>query len=233
MKKLLLISTIVLIAITVSACSKPKSPNNLITNTNSSNNIKILNNTKKVDNTKSNNKTMNTEIKILDNQENLLKEYSRAIIKTSLGNITVKFYSDDSPITVNNFLNLAKEGFYNNTKFHRVIKGFMIQGGDPNSKEGDASTWGMGGAAYKFADEFNQHKLVEGSLAMANSGPNTNSSQFFIVTASSTPWLDGHHTNFGKVVDGLDVVHKIENVKTAGPDRPIKPVTVKEVELLK
>ena len=152
-----------------------------------------------------------------DNQqqlEDLTKEYSQAIFKTSLGNITVKFYSEDSPITVNNFLNLAKKGFYNNTKFHRVIKDFMIQGGDPLSKEDSiASRWGTGGPGYKFEDEFNNHKLIRGSLAMANSGPNTNGSQFFIVTADATPWLDKKHTNFGEVVDGIDIVEKIEESK--------------------
>lgn len=184
--------------------------------------------------TTSNNKTMTTSPV---EQNDLVKQYSQAILKTSLGNITVKFYAAESPVTVNNFLKLAQSGFYNGTKFHRVIKDFMIQGGDPLSKESNTSVWGTGGPGYKFADEFNDHKLVAGSLAMANSGPDTNGSQFFIVTADATPWLDGHHTNFGEVVSGLDVVRKIEAVETVNPeirdDRPVKDVVINSVELLK
>jgi len=156
----------------------------------------------------------------------------QATIKTNLGDITVEFYGDDSPRTVANFVKLASEGFYDNTKFHRVIKDFMIQGGDPLSKDDSKKPmWGTGGPGYKFADEFNQHKLVKGSLAMANSGPDTNGSQFFIVTADSTPWLDGHHTNFGQVIKGLDVVEKIGNVVTDSSDRPLEAVVIKNIEL--
>lgn len=166
--------------------------------------------------------------------ENLAAEFNRAIIKTSLGDITVKFYPQESPITVNNFLNLAKNGFYNGTKFHRVIKDFMIQGGDPLSKDdNNADRWGTGGPGYQFQDEFNQHKLVKGSLAMANSGPNTNGSQFFIVTAESTPWLDGKHTNFGYVTAGLDIVEKIGKVEVGENDRPVEDVVINSVELVK
>ena len=114
--------------------------------------------------------------------EDLLSQYNGAVIKTNFGDITVKFYNDEAPLAVNNFLNLSKKGFYNGTKFHRVIADFMIQGGDPNSKDNDWTNDGMGGPSYKFQDEINTHKLVRGSLAMANSGPNTNGSQFFIVT---------------------------------------------------
>lgn len=169
-------------------------------------------------------------------QENLVGQYSQALIKTSLGDIKVKFYGSDSPVTVNNFLNLAKTDFYNNTKFHRVIKGFMIQGGDPLSKGSDTSRYGTGGPGYTFKDEFNSHKLVVGSLAMANSGADTNGSQFFIVTAEATPWLDGHHTNFGEVISGLDIVKKIEAVETIQPgvsDRPTTDIVINSVELLK
>lgn len=162
----------------------------------------------------------------------LVKKYQFAEINTTLGKIKVKFYSADSPITVNNFLKLASENFYDGTKFHRVIKDFMIQGGDPNSKTGNGSNWGMGGPGYKFADEFNTHKLMRGSLAMANSGPNTNGSQFFIVTADATPWLDGKHTNFGEVVDGMDVVAKIEAAKTGAGDRPVENIEIKGITLL-
>jgi len=175
----------------------------------------------------------NTSMKTLEGQEDLFAQYSQALIKTNYGNITVKFYGADSPKTVNNFLNLAQKDFYNGTKFHRVIKDFMIQGGDPSSKGTDASLWGTGGPGYKFDDEFNAHKLVAGSLAMANAGPGTNGSQFFIVTAAATPWLDGHHTNFGEVVAGLDVVKKIGATETGDADRPVKDVIVNSIELLK
>jgi len=163
--------------------------------------------------------------------EELVSKYKNATIKTSFGNIKVRFYGSDSPITVANFINLSIKGFYNGTKFHRVIKDFMIQGGDPNSKSGDPSTWGTGGPGYSFKDEINSHKLVKGSLAMANSGANTNGSQFFIVTAVSTPWLDGKHTNFGEVVSGLDVVEKIGNVATGMNDRPTENVIVESIEV--
>ncbi len=163
--------------------------------------------------------------------ENLSEQYDGAIIKTNFGDIAVKFYAQESPITVNNFLNLAKEGFYNGTKFHRVIKDFMIQGGDPNSKDDDWSNDGQGGPSYRFQDEFNQHKLVKGSLAMANSGPNTNGSQFFIVTVEATPWLDGKHTNFGYVTGGIDVVEKIEKVNINENAHPTEDVIVNSIEL--
>ncbi len=164
----------------------------------------------------------------------LLKEYKYAIIKTNLGCIKIKFYTKDAPITVRNFLTLAKQGFYNGTKFHRVIKNFMIQGGDPLSKDNSKKRlWGTGGPGYKFRDEINSHKLVRGSVAMANSGPNTNGSQFFIVTAKATPWLDGKYTNFGEVVEGMDVVDTIQNVKTEGPDRPVNDIVIDEIELVK
>ena len=165
--------------------------------------------------------------------ENLAAEYDSAIIKTNFGDITVKFYAQESPITVNNFLNLAKAGFYNGTKFHRVIKDFMIQGGDPLSKDDDPSNDGTGGPGYQFQDEINQHKLVKGSLAMANSGPNTNGSQFFIVTAAATPWLDGKHTNFGYVIKGMEAVEKIQLVEVNANDHPAQDVIVNSVEPVK
>jgi len=171
-------------------------------------------------------------IRNLDDQQDLFKDYSSAIIKTSEGDIEVKFYPE-SPITVNNFMNLAKSGFYNNTKFHRVIEDFMIQGGDPLTKEANASVYGTGGPDYRFADEFNNHKLVAGSLAMANSGPGTNGSQFFIVTLNETPWLDGKHTNFGYVVSGMEVVKAIEGTETGVRDLPIKNIVVYSIELVK
>jgi len=165
--------------------------------------------------------------------EDLLSQYNGAIIKTNLGDIKVKFYNEDSPLTVNNFLNLTKKGFYDNTKFHRVIKDFMIQGGDPNSKDNNWADDGMGGPNYKFKDEINSHLLVRGSLAMANSGKNTNGSQFFIVTKDATPWLDGLHTNFGEVVEGMDVIDKIEATKTDENDHPLKDIIINSIELIK
>jgi len=170
-----------------------------------------------------------------DKQADLTSKYSGAIIKTNRGNITVKFYNEESPITVNNFLHLAQAGFYNTTKFHRVIKDFMIQGGDPNSKDDDWSNDGFGGPGYYFKDEINSHKLVEGSLAMANSGAgtSTNGSQFFIVTAAATPWLNGSHTNFGQVTGGMEIVKQIEAVAVNGNDHPTTDVVVESIELVK
>jgi cyclophilin family peptidyl-prolyl cis-trans isomerase len=161
-----------------------------------------------------------------------VKKYTAAILETNLGKIKVKFYNADAPQTVNNFLQLADKKFYDGTKFHRVMKDFMIQGGDPNSKDDDWSNDGMGGPGYQFPDEFNAHKLVRGSLAMANSGPDTNGSQFFIVTAESTPWLDGKHTNFGEVIEGMDVVDKIENVNVNASSHPLEDIVVKSITLL-
>ena len=164
--------------------------------------------------------------------ENLAAQYDSALIKTNFGDIKVKFYGPESSLTVNNFLNLSQKGFYNKTKFHRVIKDFMIQGGDPNSKDDDWSNDGMGGPGYQFQDEFNSHKLVKGSLAMANSGPNTNGSQFFIVTAEATSWLDGKHTNFGYVAEGMDIVDKIEMAEVNENSHPLGDVVVESIELL-
>jgi len=164
---------------------------------------------------------------------NLINQYSQAVIKTNLGDITVQFYNNDSPRTVENFLKLAQSGFYNGTRFHRVMKDFMIQGGDPNSKDEDWSNDGQGGPGYKFPDEFNNHKLVTGSLAMANAGPDTNGSQFFIVTTAETPWLDGKHTNFGYVTAGMDTVMKIEALPVNDNNHPMTDATVLAIELLK
>ncbi|MEI8054722.1 MAG: peptidylprolyl isomerase [bacterium] len=176
--------------------------------------------------------TMKTAVNgVLSGQENLFAKYRTAIIKTNYGDITVELYGNDSPITVNNFLNLASQGFYNNTKFHRVIKDFMIQAGDPNSRDKDISTHGTGGPGYRFMDEINSHKLVRGSLAMANAGADTNGSQFFIVTKTATTWLDGKHTNFGLVTSGMVTVSKIENVSVDTNDHPIDDVIIESIEL--
>ena len=147
-----------------------------------------------------------------------------ATIETSKGTIELELFRDDAPETVANFEKLAGEGFYDGLIFHRVIPDFMIQGGCPEGT-------GMGGPGYKFGDEFNDHKIVRGTLAMANAGPNTNGSQFFIITADATPWLDGKHTVFGQVTSGQDVVDRISMVDRDGRDRPLTPVTIDSVEL--
>jgi cyclophilin family peptidyl-prolyl cis-trans isomerase len=149
---------------------------------------------------------------------------SRATLHTSEGAIEVELYPDDAPKTVENFLKLARDGFYDGVVFHRVIPDFMIQGGDPTGT-------GMGGPGYQFEDEFNQHRVVRGALAMANAGPNTNGSQFFIVTAEETPWLDGKHTVFGGVTSGMDVVDRISEADRDENDRPRTPITIDRVEL--
>jgi len=154
-----------------------------------------------------------------------------AVLKTNFGDIALELFSADAPKTVENFIKLSKSGFYNGTKFHRVIKGFMIQGGDPNSKDDDWSDDGMGGPGYKFEDEINSHKLVRGTLAMANAGANTNGSQFFIVTTESTPWLDGKHTAFGKILNGMDIIDKIESVKVNENDHPTDDVVINSIEI--
>lgn len=160
-----------------------------------------------------------------------INKMQTAILKTNLGDIKIELFEKDAPKTAANFVKLAKEGFYNGTRFHRVIKDFMIQGGDPNSKDDNWSNDGMGDPGYKFEDEINSNKLVRGVLAMANSGLNTNGSQFFIVTAESTPWLDGKHTAFGRVIEGVDVVDKIEALKIYENDNPRGGVTVNSVEV--
>jgi len=138
---------------------------------------------------------------------------SQATMSTNHGDIEFELFDEDAPKTVENFRKLAREGFYDGLAFHRIIKDFMIQGGCPQGT-------GTGGPGYTFEDEINSHKAVRGSLAMANAGPNTNGSQFFIVTLEATPWLDGKHTVFGKVTSGMDVVDKLEGLPTDGRDRP-------------
>jgi cyclophilin family peptidyl-prolyl cis-trans isomerase len=144
---------------------------------------------------------------------------SQATMQTSRGQITLELFDEDAPKTVANFRKLASEGFYDGLTFHRVIKDFMIQGGCPQGT-------GTGGPGYTFEDEINQHKLVRGALAMANAGPNTNGSQFFIVTAEACPWLDGKHTVFGRVTQGLEVVDELEGLPTDGADRPTEPIGI-------
>lgn len=169
----------------------------------------------------------------LPDHADLLADYSGVILHTNNGNITVTFY-EDVPVTSNNFLNLAESGFYDGVKFHRVIKDFMIQGGDPNSKNDDApETWGTGGPAYRFGDEFAPGRVnARGTLSMANAGPNTNGSQFFI-NVKANNFLDGRHAVFGEVTDGMDVVEAIEASQTDANDRPIDAVVINSVELIK
>ncbi|MBA3746022.1 MAG: peptidylprolyl isomerase [Solirubrobacterales bacterium] len=145
-------------------------------------------------------------------------------MRTTEGVIVFELFDDDAPKTVANFKKLAGEGYYDGLAFHRIIKDFMAQGGCPKGN-------GTGGPGYVFEDEFNDHKVVRGALAMANSGPNTNGSQFFIVTAAETPWLDGKHTVFGQVVEGDDVLDRLNDVPTGGADKPLTPVLISSIEL--
>ena len=149
---------------------------------------------------------------------------SKATLQTNAGPIVIEFFDDDAPKTVENFRKLAGEGFYDGVIFHRVIPDFMIQGGDPEGT-------GTGGPGYTFEDEFNDHKVVRGALAMANAGPNTNGSQFFIVTTEAASWLDGKHTVFGQVTAGMDTVDAIEQSPTGAGDRPVEPPSIESIEL--
>jgi cyclophilin family peptidyl-prolyl cis-trans isomerase len=149
---------------------------------------------------------------------------STATMQTTEGPIVFELFDEDAPKTVENFRKLASEGFYDGLTFHRVIKDFMIQGGCPEGT-------GTGGPGYTFEDEINPHKVVRGALAMANAGPNTNGSQFFIVTTEAASWLDGKHTVFGQVSEGLDVVDKLEAVPTDGRDQPQEPIGIASIEL--
>jgi peptidyl-prolyl cis-trans isomerase B (cyclophilin B) len=149
---------------------------------------------------------------------------STVTLHTNHGAIELELFDDDAPKTVDNFTKLARDGFYDGVIFHRVIPDFMIQGGDPTGT-------GSGGPGYQFEDEINEHKVVRGALAMANAGPNTNGSQFFIVTTDSAPWLDGKHTVFGRVTSGLDVVDSIEQVVTDGRDKPRDDVVIVRVDV--
>ena len=149
---------------------------------------------------------------------------SEATLHTNAGPITIEFFDEDAPKTVENFRKLAADGFYDGLVFHRVITDFMIQGGCPEGT-------GTGGPGYTFEDEINDHKVVRGALAMANAGPDTNGSQFFIVTADEAPWLDGKHTVFGRVAEGMDAVNAIESTPTGGGDRPVEPQVIERVEL--
>jgi cyclophilin family peptidyl-prolyl cis-trans isomerase len=147
---------------------------------------------------------------------------STATMRTNQGDIVLELFDDAAPKTVDNFKKLAGQGFYDGVIFHRVIPDFMVQGGDPTGT-------GTGGPGYTFEDEINPNKIVRGALAMANAGPNTNGSQFFIVTTPEAPWLDGKHTVFGRVVEGMDVVDKIEGAKTDARDKPVDEQRIESV----
>ena len=149
---------------------------------------------------------------------------SQATLHTSAGPVTLELFDEDAPKTVANFRKLAADGFYDGLIFHRVIPDFMVQGGGPEGT-------GSGGPGYTFEDEINDHKVVRGAFAMANAGPNTNGSQFFIVTTDAAPWLDGKHTVFGQVIEGMDAVDAIESAPTGAGDRPREPQVIERVEL--
>ena len=153
-----------------------------------------------------------------------LRAMTNATLHTNHGPIAVELYDSDAPRTVENFLTLSRDGFYDGLAFHRVIPDFMIQGGDPR---GD----GTGGPGYEFEDEPNEHRVLRGALAMANAGPNTNGSQFFIVTAEACPWLDGKHTVFGRVTSGMDVADRISQLPRDARDRPRDEARIERVEL--
>ena len=145
-------------------------------------------------------------------------------MNTNAGPIELELHDEDAPKTVENFRKLASEGFYDDLTFHRVITDFMIQGGCPEGT-------GTGGPGYTFEDEFNEHKVERGALAMANAGPNTNGSQFFIVTTEAAPWLDGKHTVFGRVISGMETVDAIEGTETGPGDRPVEPQVITSIDL--
>jgi cyclophilin family peptidyl-prolyl cis-trans isomerase len=149
---------------------------------------------------------------------------TNATMQTNHGPIEIELFDDDAPKTVENFTKLARKGFYDGVIFHRVIRDFMIQGGDPTGT-------GSGGPGYQFEDEFNDNKVVRGALAMANAGPNTNGSQFFVVTADACPWLDGKHTVFGRVTSGMEVVDAIEQVDTGPGDKPREEVRIESIAI--
>jgi peptidyl-prolyl cis-trans isomerase B (cyclophilin B) len=149
---------------------------------------------------------------------------STATMSTSEGELVLELFDEDAPKTVDNFRTLSQKGFYDGLAFHRIIPQFMIQGGCPLGT-------GTGDPGYKFEDEINEHKIVRGALAMANAGPDTNGSQFFIVTADAAPWLDGKHTVFGRVTEGMDVVDRLEALPTDARDRPVEPAGIETVSV--
>ncbi len=178
------------------------------------------------------NKADESKNKIMDTNIQRSSEQFSAVLKTNKGDIELELFGDLAPKTVANFVKLAEDGFYDGTKFHRVIKGFMIQGGDPLSKDDSIKErWGTGGPGYQFEDEIHsENRNAVGTIAMANAGPNTNGSQFFINVADNN-FLDTKHTVFGKVVSGMDVVNAITGVETEGSDRPVEDIIIQSVIL--
>ncbi len=179
------------------------------------------------DNANNTKQTMETNAEV-----RAVAEWSGATLKTNYGSIQISFLTDKAPKTVANFVKLAESGFYDGTKFHRVISDFMIQGGDPISKDDTKKDyWGTGGPGYQFGDEINDERFLQGAVAMANSGPNTNGSQFFIVSAKETPWLAGKHTIFAKVTSGLNAALAISHAEIDDRDAPRTPVILEKVIL--
>ncbi|MFP4515068.1 MAG: peptidylprolyl isomerase [Parcubacteria group bacterium] len=187
------------------------------------------------------NTSSNENARTVQGQEDLAQEYQYVVLNTNYGEIKIKLYTDKTPITANNFLNLAQDGFYNNTKFHRIIEGFMIQGGDPLTKDDEQKEqWGTGSPGYVIPNEDVEGvSNVEGTISMANSGPDTGGSQFFINTADNVALdfdkqpLQSQHSVFGEVVEGMDVVKDIESLETDPRDRPVEDAVITEVTLVK
>ena len=223
-KYIIVIIVLVILGVLFFKAYQKKKLEQVSENTELYSNEKEIENTNQVPDVKENNIT-NTNI---NNQEKIMY----ATLKTNMGDIKIEFIPEQAPNTVTNFQTLAKDGFYNGIKFHRVIKGFMIQGGDPLTKDDTKqSAWGTGGPGYKFDDEITDtNSNIIGTIAMANAGPNTNGSQFFINTANNN-FLDTKHTVFGKVIAGMDVVTKIENTPTAPGDRPLTPMIINSIVL--
>lgn len=237
-KKIIFSMMIIFLALGVSGCAKREINNNYSSNQESE---ALIEQSIKEDSSSTTNLTNNLNN---DMNQEILKKYSQAEFQTSLGNFTIEFFNDKMPITVANFLTLAEDGYFDGTKFHRVIKDFMIQGGDPLTKDdSQQSLWGTGGPGYAISDEHVADKEltnVIGTISMANSGPNSGGSQFFINVANNTfldfdkAPLSSKHPVFGKVIEGMDVIEKISQVKTTQPgmlDRPETPVVIKKINL--
>lgn len=212
MKKLVLFSLILLLT----GCINVTNPNQKEDPTS------LLSESCKVNPTKLSDKEYDGNPCILSDEQ--LKN-KKAVFDTTMGSFEVKLFDSLSPYTVSNFIFLSNEGFYNDTVFHRVIETFMIQGGDPLGN-------GTGGPGYRFADEFNDTKITKGIIAMANAGPNTNGSQFFIVTSKPQPHLDGVHTAFGEVISGMDIVEKISQAEVDSFDKPIDEIKINKITIV-
>lgn len=226
-KSILIIILLIIILFILFVFLKKDKDTNAVNNNNNNNELSENQLAENIDKILSTNNNSNDKD---NNMENNKKEINLIILKTNMGDISFELLKD-KPLTTSNFIKLAEEGFYDNVRFHRVINGFMIQTGDPNSKDiNKKSIWGMGDPGYKFNDELTGKETYNiGTVAMANSGPNTNGSQFFIMT-SNTP-LPPNYTVFGKVISGQDVANKIQLVETDANDRPIKDIIINSVEL--